>query len=248
MNVEEFLLNKDEIEIDYILKLYNIKRVANLSSKIENTPINGYVQNFGKVPTILLANKIGMIIPPGFAPDKYYKENILYYNRILTRSPDLKLNIINPSSDQMDQYTDAELLLTDKGVYFLYTSRYNLVLELNFAFYTGTIFYYPLTSGWCSKRKNFKGILINMVDFDTTKGECFTLDEFIDFLKIIGKPPLYQEFIYNNNTYELTEKNITNLLDLLNRLTYMKDNTIKTNDKLRTNSNMLKLNYEEELS
>ena len=229
---------KYEHPIEDVYKLTN-EEVINLANVIINQPI---VQYFEILYTILdkipdkdltdkvirtLANKIGMIIPPNINAKQYYIDNVLFYNKVLTRNPSLKFPLpVSAKIEQLNSFTDKELFDTYK-IYVSYFSRTNLISILVWSSnpeYIQEDFFIPL-SNQCGKQSN--KLLIAYGENQKDKYECFTVEQLLNILKSGDMREISTskgKIIYTNRLEKLIEilqrypktKETTKLINFIN--------------------------------
>ncbi len=164
LKLNDLKSNKNRKRYDLLRNIYPVlaKKNVNKNAFINQVKKRGkkksledYVFVYGIVPTLALAQKIGMIIPPYFNKDEYFVNNLYDYNTVITRNP-TKINI--KSNRNLRSFTDLELLTYFK-IYFGYFSRRDLVLTLSGyrrGKKYGGIYFYQLLSKVPDDRNNMR--------------------------------------------------------------------------------------------
>lgn len=119
-----------------LIEIYGVIRFHNPLAAIAMTsplPIEEVVIRLDHVPPTVLGEEIGMAIPQGVDPRIYFRNNVIHYQRVISRG-----NYVPAftESDFLTQYLDLELytdleLFTLLGVYINYSSRPELLRNLS---------------------------------------------------------------------------------------------------------------------
>lgn len=189
--------------------------------KIASSPINkleSYILNIGHINISILAQSIGMIIPPKtHSINEYYYDNIIQYQSVINRSDnfinslgssceEIRNNLSNQSFEQSKQYLCH---LSDKEIFSIiqcyvpYNSRSQLINYITSLLYTPD-FFYPLVRN-CTNSQTYlftptSDESVLMVSFGTiTKYICYECDELINSFTFYGIDNCEEKaFIFKN--------------------------------------------------
>ena len=179
--------------------------------RILEKPIN----DIGKVNPNIIANFIGMAIPPDLDPIAYLADNLFEYISVLTRDNN---NLLLPQdafkaqfSDHdryqaLNQYTDTELLLSAEA-FIPYISRNDLITKILSGFKRKSQFFVPINP-YCSNER-----VIAYGRFN--KYICLTVHDLAIDSLITSSPGKYTLF-HQSNEIKLYWDDLYNLNRLLN--------------------------------
>lgn len=106
--------------------------------KMENChPLEEFIFCLDKIPSLTLAQNLGMIIPPHLNPRRYYLDNLFAYRYVANRKvglePPTRERYFKKRRDSLlaylEEYTDLELF-AGLGLYLNYESRSDLIHQL----------------------------------------------------------------------------------------------------------------------
>lgn len=149
----ELLVLPQDIK-DTLMVLYRTAEemdpIAGMAKK-EPVPLEAVIRLMQSQPIALLAQHVGMTIPPHLDSVHYFRNNILQYEVVLQRPTNLspltleRLIALRESEVEayLKQYTDEEIM-SHTGAYVNYSSRHDLIANLS-ALRTRENFFIPLT-------------------------------------------------------------------------------------------------------
>jgi len=207
-----------------LYQLYQVENESNplvvVASHTPN-PMEEIIIKFGTIPTIDLAQSIGMIIPPNVDPNSYFQDNVIQYQYILTRdptsTPSLTLNDFN--KDILKYYTDNEIF-NILNVYVPYYSRsdiYDLLINLK----TEPNFFVPLKRNCLNPStlvnvENTNDPNVFIIAYGTlTDYNCFDIDDLLGSFVIEGQGFYFKNVLRPKLVYKTSQ--IEQLLSLLYR-------------------------------